>query len=190
MNTDARLGLLKLFAGFIVCTGLSTGAQLQVDEAPSPGGGGATTYIVDGSVFTFLGTGSFPPCFVGSMEITACQFLNASEQDWTILEVLIAPGSEPVGCAALFGYDNCASQQGTDMLPSRLIFSGGTGIRVGEILAFKGSGWSSETTFQVSANIPEPGTVSLAVLGIAVLYVLRRRSCLTFAKWRMGVLRH
>jgi hypothetical protein len=63
-----------------------------------------------------------------------------------------------------------------------LIFSGGTGIRQGRILAFAGSGWSSETTFAVTANkpepaeTPEPGAVILVVLGIACLVVLRRRA--------------
>ena len=165
---------LKVLASLAVFAAVSAGAQLQVDEPPSPGGGAQTTYTVEGSVFTFTAIGDFPPCFVGTLEITECQFLNASGVTWNTVTLRIAPGSEPVGCAALFGYDTCVAQQGTDDLPSLLTFSGGTGIRPNQILAFKGSGWTSDTTFVVAANIPEPGSVTLMVLGIGGLAISRR----------------
>ena len=188
MKTNGTLGLLKLLAGLVVCAGFSAGAQLAVDEPPSPGSGGAFTHAVDGTVFTFMSsafTGSFPPCYVDGNEIIACQFRNESDEDWLSLEVLIAPGDEPIGCAALDSYNTCSSEQGTDILPSRLIFSGGTGTPIGEIVAFKGSGWTVQATFVVTANganTPEPGSVMLVVLGISVLYVLRRRAVANFLR--------
>jgi len=181
MNTKSIRGPLKfvfaLFAGIAVCTG----AQLQLEEPPAPGGGGVTTLPIPGTVFTFTASGAFPPCTSGTTQVSQCQFLNDSGQDWTTLRINVSPGTEPAGCSALFGFNTCSPRQGTPSTPSMLFFSGGAGIPDGMILAFSGSGWPSPTVFNVSANVPqdatvpEPSTMALAIAGFGLLCVLNGR---------------
>ncbi len=137
-------------------------------------------YAVTGMSFSFTGIGVIPPCSAGASDVARCDFLNESGVDWTSLTLSINPVSEQVLCASLFGYDSCAVQQGSAQLTSVLRFSGGPGIRAGELLTFSGSGWPTVTTFTAVVNdvpggIPEPSTIALMLSGIAVIATLRRR---------------
>jgi len=180
-NTGWPRLVLALFAGLAVCSG----GQLVLEEPASPGGGGATTLSVPGTVFTFTSPGGFPPCTSGGTDISQCQFLNSSGQTWMSLLISINPGTEPVdSCFALYGFaPGCLQRQGSSSTPSLLYFSGGTGIRAGEILAFSGSGWPTSTLFTLTANtpfpplvpVPEPDTLALAIAGFALVAGLRWR---------------
>ena len=171
--------LLRMFTALAVWASLCAGAQLEVEEPPGPGGGFPEPHIVTQNVFSFTATDGFPPCSIGAATLEFCHFLNQSAEDWDILEIRIAPGTERVACILLFGYDRCEARQGTNTSPSVLTFSGGTGIPRGEVLALTGTGWTSDVTFTIGANlpmaIPEPAPAALVLFGIGAAIAFRRR---------------
>lgn len=183
MLMRTRAELLRLFLLLAVCVISAAGAQIQVDEPPEPGCCRPGTFFVYSTSFTFLGgLGDIQPCYVGTTEVPECLFYNNSGVDWNNLEVRITPGTELVGCAAKFGFDACTPRQGTAELASVITFSGGRGIRTGDILSFSGLGWTSQATFNIVANpvsdtnpVPEARSVALVLSGMAAVLVSRRR---------------
>jgi len=170
-----KIKLLRVLGILAMWTCASFGAQMQVEEPPEPGGGGATRTIKT-TAFSFEGMiGNIPPCYVGGSPVTQCQFLNDSGVDWDTLTLTINPGTEPVSCRPGFGFTSCIARQGTALLPTVVTFFGGVGIPEGEILHFKGLDWTTPTTFNAVANaVPEPASIAFMASGITAIGLLRR----------------
>jgi hypothetical protein len=149
---------------------------LQVEEPPEPGGGGTSSIPINTTVFTFTGSDAIPPCFVGTNEISRCQFINESGVDWTSITVLISPGIEDLSCGADFGFSECAPDPFSAGAPSIVRYFNGPGIADGEILHFAGFDWPENTSFTVVANnpIPEPASTVLIISGLGLVTLLRR----------------
>ena len=173
MSTKKSSQLLPILGILTLSASSAIGAELSIVGLPDDG---PPDLVVTSTSFSFTGFGDIPPCSSNGHDLPHCRFLNQTGADWDTLQVTIPAGDEPVFCTALFGYDQCDAQQGTALLPAVLRFSGGNGIRQGEVVSFAGSGWPMLTTFHIAANVPEPGSIGLIVSGTAVLYLLRRRT--------------
>jgi hypothetical protein len=65
MNPRTTARLLRVLGVLMVCASAGIGAQMEVDEPPSPGDGDPQPFTVVGTSFGFTGIGVIPPCSVG-----------------------------------------------------------------------------------------------------------------------------
>ena len=156
----------------LVCTGSARANSLADPGIIVKGGTGST-------IFTTL-TFNFPTIVNGSGNFV---FLNRTGQTLTSLTFIINPGApagSPLSCAnqalPLFPvpyFDFCQYlQPGPTTTIAR--FYGGGGIPNGAEFAVDIMGWPQTVTFTGVANVPEPATMSLVLLGAGVA-ALRRR---------------
>jgi hypothetical protein len=112
-------------------------------------------------------------------------FINKSGMTMFNLKLFVSPGP-PAGstysCALqLFPglsvpyFTSCQFQQ-TGPTGTSLVFFGGAGIPKGQEFALDFTGWPGGSNFKGAANVPEPVTVSLMLLGMGALGLKRRLS--------------
>ena len=122
--------------------------------------------------FTSDGAGGGTPCFS-----------NASGQDWSFLEINVAPPLPlgPITCGGN-AFSTCFKQSLTEGNFATVDFSGVPGIPNGMIFAVDlgSSGWTPNAAFMAFANepnepepTPEPRTMTLFLLGACGLMVRR-----------------
>jgi hypothetical protein len=135
------------------------------------GGGGSSAFPL-GSVFSILSpSGTSPinlhngtPCEVAGIQIPLCLFSNATDFTWTTLTLSITPVHQmgPFTCLPLLYFAHCAFSDNN----TKVTFSGGTGIPVGDVFLFSVILWLPNTTFSGDATGAEAssGTVRRPLL--------------------------
>jgi hypothetical protein len=125
----------------------------------------ACMFTCVGSDFTFMADGSGGGMF---------SFTNNSGHDWTSLAIEAPfPTGDIVTCGgSSFAHCVVMPQSGDFII---IDFYGGGGIMANESFTIDlgNSGWQPNGEFQAFANVPEPSTLALSLVGLTPL--LRRR---------------
>jgi hypothetical protein len=133
--------------------------------APGSGGGGSTTIYFD-SVFGTIGSKSYSELFIGAATLNAGGFTFPTDgEDFAIsvpasIGLIVLTGCTNSGCQTF----NVITKPG--VLTLSFDYYAGTGLYYGA-----GGSFVSTTT-----PVPEPGTISLMILGLASIARLRHRN--------------
>jgi hypothetical protein len=168
----ARLAMVGLFV--FALAGTAHANSINDPGAILKGGGGSFGIVgLSFTIFAPTGAGTFAFDNLNNFALTSLQltFTPGGPSGTATFSCAIQPGSSGVPAFTTCQYTHI----GGPTSPTVLEFFGGAGIKPHVEFSIQLFGWPVNLTAQGLANVPEPATMSLLLLGMGATFLRRKR---------------